>query len=769
MLRSLTALLAILATAATAAAEFQISEVRSSYYTTPAVVADASGNVTAVWSREDPVTFGEDMVARRFNGFGSLYAPEFQVNASPTGSFTHYPVVGTDAFGNFGFSWLATGGIKARRYFADGTPGDVTEFTVTSQIGTPAVIGRGAFGSVGAWAVFTTGNNSAVFASVDLGVPFQVNTQNGFGVVDAVDVAQDASSNFVIVWQSSVDSFSRVDVFGRRYNSAGTPLGGEFQISQAADVADWPVVAMTGPGNFMVVWRARNVNEIRGRLYASNGVALAPEFQIDTDTTGSAYVEAPDVAALSDGSYVATWSVYDPAIARSVIRSRHYAANGALLRSCGSLDSNSNRFSGSSAITATPDGGYVVVWDGGTTEESFFGPFVTGWDVFAQRGGPCGAGFDMDGDGVCDVADNCPCAYNPDQRNTDASGGGDVCDGCPSNAADTCDQTRSASATIDASGGTLRAGAVQIDVPPGTVGGPTSFSITSLTASEFGVGTQGPTLDIVKLQPENVAFAQPIAITFGWSDTDDDGDVDNTANPRLLEGNLRVYRNGQPITRQCDAPSCGAAQCTASNTCALGSGPAGACCDRAANEWTVPVTSFSEYLLLELPCAAHAEDLACAPGTSRITIKDNANPARNSLVWTDQFTGASLDDFLNPTVDGGNDYAFCLYDSSTSQLLGSARIPAGGTCGTKPCWKATPTSLKYNRLDALEEGISSLVLSASRTGKGKITLKGKGAALDMPAPPLSLPLLATLQSGNSCWAAQVNFAQRNQPGVFRGF
>jgi subtilisin-like proprotein convertase family protein len=42
-----------------------------------------------------------------------------------------------------------------------------------------------------------------------------------------------------------------------------------------------------------------------------------------------------------------------------------------------------------------------------------------------------GACTDIDGDGICDLVDNCPAIANADQANADGDGFGDVCDPCP--------------------------------------------------------------------------------------------------------------------------------------------------------------------------------------------------------------------------------------------------------------------------------------------------------------------------------------------------
>ena len=45
-------------------------------------------------------------------------------------------------------------------------------------------------------------------------------------------VAVDGSGDFVVVWQSyGQDGKSHYSVFGQRFNAAGTPASGEFQVN----------------------------------------------------------------------------------------------------------------------------------------------------------------------------------------------------------------------------------------------------------------------------------------------------------------------------------------------------------------------------------------------------------------------------------------------------------------------------------------------------------------------------------------------------------
>jgi hypothetical protein len=177
-------------------------------------------------------------------------------------------------------------------------------------------------------------------------------------------------------------------------------------------------------------------------------------------------------------------------------------------------------------------------------------------------------------------------------------------------------------------------------------------------------------------------------------------------------------------------------------------------------------------------CVAAPRVLCASPiesGKSLLTIKDKPDAAKDQLQWK-WLKGSEtpLATFGNPVTT--DDYALCIYDRSTPTptVLFRADIPAGGLCGTKPCWSATGTKgFKFNSKTPNADGVTGLTLTAGVPGKAKIQFKAKGANLSsiLPAPPLALPLLVQLQASNgACFQTEHTVAgvAKNVPGEFKG-
>lgn len=131
------------------------------------------------------------------------------------------------------------------------------------------------------------------------------------------------------------------------------------------------------------------------------------------------------------------------------------------------------------------------------------------------------------------------------------------------------------------------------------------------------------------------------------------------------------------------------------------------------------------------------------------------DPAKNVLAWTWKGEETSLAELGDPTA--ATAYRFCLYDGGTGVLL-DLLAPAGGTCGTKPCWKASSKGFGYKNKLGTSAGLTEIALKSGTAGKAALKVKAKGASLSMPALPLIQtpnPVRAVLtnEASGVCWTA----------------
>ncbi|HEX4961511.1 MAG TPA: HYR domain-containing protein [Thermoanaerobaculia bacterium] len=222
-----------------------------------------------------------------------------------------------------------------------------------------------------------------------VGNDFRVNTTTAQSQTDS-DVAMDDAGNFVVVWQSG-PIFGNQNIFAQRYNASGAPLGGEFQVSTFTANHSVSRVGMDANGNFVVTWMSDGqfppaTFSIVGRRYDSAGNPLGGEFEISVGQTAA----FEDMAMGANGDFLVAWSGR-PAGTRgdNSLYGRLYDSTGTpktlpfLIYQSPIFDDDSP------GVTATPDGGWIVAWRAGfdfTTQNA---------DILAQRfdaaGNPVGA------------------------------------------------------------------------------------------------------------------------------------------------------------------------------------------------------------------------------------------------------------------------------------------------------------------------------------------------------------------------------------------
>jgi oligoribonuclease NrnB/cAMP/cGMP phosphodiesterase (DHH superfamily) len=291
------------------------------------VAMDAQGDYVVVWSSNGQDGSGWGVYGQRYNAAGVSQGSEFRVNTTTAGD-QRYGAVAMDQAGDFVVTWSSNGqdgsgwGIYAQRYNAAGVPqggefqvntttaGDQMQSTVAMDSAGDFVISWQSYGQDGSgWGIYAQRYNAAGVAQ---GGEFRVNTTTT-GDQEYPSAAMDAAGDFVITWSSNGQDGSGWGIYAQRYNAAGVPQGGEFQVNTyTAGDQEYSTVAMDATGDFVITWsshgQAGSGWGIYAQRYNAAGVPQGGEFQVSpttaTDQLGSSVSMDPR------GDLIVGWSSY---------------------------------------------------------------------------------------------------------------------------------------------------------------------------------------------------------------------------------------------------------------------------------------------------------------------------------------------------------------------------------------------------------------------------------------------------------------------------
>ncbi len=250
--------------------ELAVNEFTVGWQSRPRVAADGNGDFVVVW--DGPGQDSRDIFARLFAADGSALGSEAQVNTIGTAGLQSRPAVSRNAAGQFVISWVdaASGQVLAAVFDAAGNA-TVSEFVVTTSGDSPPV------GEV-ATGIYPWGE-------------------------------------FVVVWIGLHDAMggsSYHEVFQRRYDSLGQPLGPELPVSSLEPtggpltLANQPSV-MLNNGGFVVVWDDHPTAAWEG-VYARR---VDADGSMGLIKTVSPQAASNKVSMATSGEFVISWSQYD--------------------------------------------------------------------------------------------------------------------------------------------------------------------------------------------------------------------------------------------------------------------------------------------------------------------------------------------------------------------------------------------------------------------------------------------------------------------------
>jgi hypothetical protein len=147
------------------------------------------------------------------------------------------------------------------------------------------------------------------------------------------------------------------------------------------------------------------------------------------------------------------------------------------------------------------------------------------------------------------------------------------------------------------------------------------------------------------------------------------------------------------------------------------------------------------------------------PTRSKLELREPGSPDRRRLSFRTTLSTTPSGDFGDPLANSTT--TACLYSRNAGgvTLVGAFRLPAGGMCGKRSCWKSSRAgTYSYADRELTPDGLLRARLAAGRSGRARITLTGKGANLSLPALPIpatsALLFQVSSRTGNgpeTCW------------------
>lgn len=172
---------------------------------------------------------------------------------------------------------------------------------------------------------------STIASAGPLGDEFQINSYTT-GNQQRAAVAAAPGGEFVVAWSSNGSpgtDTSNYSIQARRFDADGASAGSQFQVNTyTTALQTYPAIATDSAGNFVVVWESEENNEsIQGQRYDSAGMPLGTQFQVSTTDGGF----RPAVSMDADGAFVAVWtgSTFGAGSEGARVLGRRFDASGA--------------------------------------------------------------------------------------------------------------------------------------------------------------------------------------------------------------------------------------------------------------------------------------------------------------------------------------------------------------------------------------------------------------------------------------------------------
>jgi hypothetical protein len=364
----------------------------------------ADGGFVVVWETSDTAADGSGgaIKAQRFDSAGNKAGGEFLVNSS-FATTQSQPTVASFADGSFAVAWTtddplqdgAGRAIKARLFTASGLPAGPEFLVNTATAGNQAepsmtTLANGNF-VISWWEAWFGEVHARIFTAdgTPLGADFRVNT-NTEGLQNSSDVTGLADGGFVVTWRTanSADDGSGDSVKGQVFSASGARVGGEFLVNtNKSGHQNDPAIAALAGGGFVATWVTSQSEDGSGstlkmQLFSATGAKVGSETRVNS--AGVSSQEQPAVTALPDGGFMVAWMTADSAQDgdRQAVKAQVFDSSGARVGSEFLVNTQAYDSQWNPDIATLSDGRVIVTWTDNNAEGS------SNWGIKAQIFGP---------------------------------------------------------------------------------------------------------------------------------------------------------------------------------------------------------------------------------------------------------------------------------------------------------------------------------------------------------------------------------------------
>jgi hypothetical protein len=199
-------------------------------------------------------------------------------------------------------------------------------------------------------------------------------------------VAVLSNDGFVVTWHSE----EREDVYAQLYSPNREKIGDEFRVNTyTSDDQNFPDITALKNGGFVITWDSwyQDIEKwgVYAQRYDANAQKEGVEFRVNTYQTNTQYTSS--IASFSDSSFIVAWTSWEQDGDGAGIYAQRYTSSGIKKGLEFQVNTWTDNYQTWPQVAVLSDDSYVIVWESYNQEVATddANNYFNGYDIYAQR------------------------------------------------------------------------------------------------------------------------------------------------------------------------------------------------------------------------------------------------------------------------------------------------------------------------------------------------------------------------------------------------